>query len=85
MFRLLLKHEGSRRYSVPVRNIPDPQAYQIAGAQFAINTEVKKRQLPSPVGKLQPHPDGPNVPQFEGGLLADKLAFVPRFVVWSLA
>jgi hypothetical protein len=36
-------------------------------------------------GKLQSHPDRPDVLELEGCLLADELAFVPRFPMYRIA
>jgi hypothetical protein len=64
-------------------HVADAQAQEIAGAQLAINAKIKQREFPKPALHLEAKPDGPDFPQFEGRLLADRLALVPRVVMMT--
>jgi hypothetical protein len=59
------------------RDIGDPQADQVTGAQLAVDGEVEQRPFAGPVLQLRLHPDGPDFWPLERRLLAAESAFVP--------
>ena len=63
--------------TIAVADVPYPQAYQIAGPQFAVQPQVKKRKLPRALSKLKSYADGPDVLEFKWSLLTDDLSLVP--------
>ena len=46
--------------------------------QFAVDPQIEERELADSPLHLKSHPDGPDLPEFEGRLLADQPALVPR-------
>ena len=47
--------------AITVTDVPYPQAHQIAGPEFAVQPQVKKRKLPRAVSQLKSYTDGPDV------------------------
>src|SRR6266496_2363254 len=78
---LLLQDDRPSGHSVTVAHIANVQTYEIARSQLAVDAEVEEGEFSQPPLHLQTHPNGPNLPQFEGRLLTDQLALVPRGVV----
>ena len=74
----LLHHNRSSGNAVTMRDIPNPQLDQVARSQFAIDRQFEQRQVPSAIRKLQSNPESPDVLEFEGCLLTNEFAFVPR-------
>jgi hypothetical protein len=60
-----------------VADILDAEVHQVAGAEFRVDGEVKKRQIPGAASDLQANPDGVDLIEPERGLLADQLSLVP--------
>jgi hypothetical protein len=58
---------------------------EIAAAKPAVDTQVEEREIPHPPFHLQADTQRPDVFHFEGCLLADDLAFVPRLAVSGIA
>jgi hypothetical protein len=59
-------------------DIRNPQSYQIARAQFAVDGKIEQCNIPGPVRDLQSNPDRPDLPQLEWRLMPDQSALVPR-------
>ena len=76
----MLHNDRSWGNAITVANVPNPQAHQIAGPQFAVQPKVKKRKLPCALTKLKSYPDASDVFEFQWGLLPDDLSLVP----WNL-
>ena len=57
---LLLHVDGTARYPVAVRDVPDTELYEIAGPELAIDSEVEQSELPGPLGELQADADRPD-------------------------
>jgi len=81
--RLLLPYDGSGGNAITMTDIMDAQAHKVAGAQFAIDAEVKEGKLAHSFLHLQTNADGPDVLELEGRFLANELSLVPRFAAWS--
>ena len=60
-------------------HIVDAKPDQITPAQLAIDGEVEQREFPGSLIQQQSNPDGPDLLQLQGRLLAEQLAFVPRY------
>ena len=75
--RLVLHHDGPGRDLVPVTDVPDSQADQVAASQLAVDAQVEQRELTNPVLHLQADAQRPDVLGLERRLLADDLALVP--------
>jgi len=74
---LLLHNHGSFDNLCSVGHIAHSEFDQITASEFAIDGQVKQRQVPESVGQLESNPDCPDLLELEGRLLTDKLAFVP--------
>jgi hypothetical protein len=81
---LVLHHQGSRRYSIAVANVPDLQAHQVATAQLAVDSQVEQCELPHTALHLQPDAQSSDVLDFERSLLADDLDFVLRLAMFQI-
>ena len=68
---------------VAVRDVANAQIDEIAAAQLAVDREVEHGQVSNLMRVLKVNSDGPDVLRLERWLLADQLAFVPRFPVLS--
>jgi hypothetical protein len=44
----VLHDDGARRHLVPMTNVPDLQGNEVASTQFAVNAQVKQRELAYP-------------------------------------
>jgi hypothetical protein len=82
--RLLLHNDCPSADPITVADLAHPMTYQIAAAQVAVVTQVEHGELSQSSLHLQTNPDGPDLLEFERGLLADQLAFVPWFVTLIL-
>src|SRR5437867_9336869 len=60
-------------------HVADAKPDQIAAAQLAVDGEVEQREFPGSMIQLQSNPDGPDLFQLKWRLLAEQLAFVPRY------
>ena len=76
--RLPLHHNGPSSYLVSMADIAHLEAYEVTCSKLAVDGKIEHRQLSPPLSQLQADADGPNVLQFEGCLLADQLALIPR-------
>jgi hypothetical protein len=68
---------GPRGNLSAISDIRDPQLQQVTGAKFAVDREVKQRQVTVALVELQANANGPDLLQSKGWLLADELAFGP--------
>jgi hypothetical protein len=75
---LLLHDDRSRGHVLAVRDIANPQLDQIARSKLTVDGQIEQGQVPGTVGQLKSNPNRPDVLEFEGGLLAHELAFVPQ-------
>jgi hypothetical protein len=55
----------------------DPEADEVAAAQFAVNGEVEHRQITLAALHLKPDTNGPHFFRAKGTFLANEAAFVP--------
>ena len=62
-----------------LEHVADVKPHQIAPAQLAVDGEVEQREFPGSMIQLQSNPDGLDLFQLQGRLLADQLPFVPRY------
>jgi hypothetical protein len=58
---LLLHDNRTRRHAVTVADIPNAEANKIAGSEFAVQPEIKKRKLSGSVSELKAYSDSPDV------------------------
>ena len=63
--------------AITAADIAHPQLDEAAGAQPAIDAEIKQGEVPGLRLHLQANPNSPDVPEFQRRLLADQLALVP--------
>jgi hypothetical protein len=75
---LLLHDNRTGGDSTSMNHVVDAQPNQVAATQLAADGEVEQRELSCFFCQLQPNPDGPDLFQLQGRLLAEQLAFVPR-------
>ena len=75
--RLLLYHDGLRKYSTTVGHVADENTKQIAAAKLAVDYQIEQSQIAGRILQLQPDAYGQDFLQFQGRFLADELAFVP--------
>jgi hypothetical protein len=59
-------------------NVAYPHFHQVAGSQFAVESQVEHGEFTNPVLTLTLDSDRPNLFQFERRLLPDDHALVPR-------
>ena len=73
----LLLHDNRARGDVTaLDHIVDAKPDQVASAQLAVDGEVEQREFPGSMIQLQSNPDGPDLLQFQRGLLPEQ---VPLF------
>jgi hypothetical protein len=58
--------------------ITDPQAYEIAAAELAVQGEIEKGELADSLGELEADSDCSDLLEAQRWLLAYQLALVPR-------
>ena len=63
---------------VPVADVADLEADQVAAAKLAVDSQVEECKLPYAVFHLQADSECPDVLELERRLLTDDLALVPR-------
>src|SRR5579864_3696839 len=80
---LLLQNDRPCSDSIAVAQVAHAQLHQVAGAQFAVDTQVEECEVPQPSLHLQADPNGPDLSELERHLLADELTLVPRLVALS--
>jgi hypothetical protein len=76
---LLLHDNGAGGDVTALDHIVDTKPDQIAPPQFAVDGEVEQREFSGSMIQLQSNPDGPDLLQLQWWLLAEQLAFVPRY------
>jgi hypothetical protein len=79
---LVLHNHRPGRDMIAMANIAHAQADQVAGAQLAVDAQIKECRLPQSALHQQTHTDGPDLPELERRLLTNQLALVPRF--WTM-
>jgi hypothetical protein len=75
--RFLLQHDRPRCDGLTMADIPNPQAYEVTGPQFAVDRQVKQGKFATPRRELQSHANCPDLFELEGRLLANDFALVP--------
>ena len=75
--RLALNHRGTLLDAPGCEDIPDPEGYEIAPAQLAVDGHVEQRKVTGVARHLEPDPDRPDMPRQEWALLPDDAALVP--------
>jgi hypothetical protein len=73
----LLHEHGAGQQVAALGDVANPQLHEVAGAQLAVDGQIEQGQLAGIVGHLQANLDRTDFLEFEGRLLANKLAFVP--------
>ena len=66
-------------------DVSDLEGDEIASAKLAVDTQVEEREISHPPFHLQANTQRPDVFHFEGCLLPDDLALVPRLAVSGFA
>tara|TARA_R110000868_G_C10970594_1_gene769798 strand:- start:10779 stop:11120 length:342 start_codon:yes stop_codon:yes gene_type:complete len=74
---LLLNDGGSISDLSIADNVADPDFHQIATAQLAVDSQIKKRSISTPVVLIQIETDCPNLAGLEGALRPDSASRVP--------
>ena len=74
---LVLHHHGAGRDLVPVADVSDLQADEVAAAKLAVDPQVEQRELAHPIFHLKSNSERPDVLELERSLLTDDLALVP--------
>lgn len=62
---LLLQDHGPWSDLISMCDVIHAQLHQVAGSQLAINTQIKKCEIPLPLSSLQAYTDRPNTLQFQ--------------------
>jgi hypothetical protein len=77
LLAIVLQDDNAVGNGAAVRDIAHAPRDQIASAQLAADGEVEQGEVAQGVGKLQAHPDGPDLPDFQRRLRAGQFALVP--------
>jgi len=81
---LALHDDGSASDLVCLGDISSSQPNQVAGAQFAVDSQIEKRQIAQSATNLQAHTDGPVFISFQGWFLASDLTLVPWNPIYAV-
>jgi hypothetical protein len=74
---LVLHNHRSAGDVIAKAHVAHAEAHQVGCAQFAVDAQVKERQLSGSALHLQTHPDGPDLPEIKRCLLTHEPALVP--------
>ena len=62
-----------------MHHVADLQSDKVTASELAVDGEVEHGQFADAMLEVEPNPDGPDLPQLERRLGANKLALVPGF------
>ncbi len=73
----MLKDEGSGRHDLTMADVAYTQLHEIAGSEFAIDSQIEECEISASIGDLESYANRPYLFEFEWGLLTHKLSLVP--------
>jgi hypothetical protein len=75
---LLLDDSSPRTDFSIANNVVDPDFHQVATAQFAVDSQIKKRSISNPPVLIKKEARCPNLTRFERSLCANLASSMPR-------